>query len=124
MLSDFSTYPDWNPLTVRVDGPAKEGEIVRLTVLLGGSKMKRTHRVSRADGTALCWTIETGATWFMHGERCQTLTPTESGCLYENDERVEGFISPIVELFYGKKVHAALEEVGVALRDHLVATPR
>jgi len=124
VLGDFSTYPAWNPLTPAVEGEPQAGEIVHLTVRLGGSTMKRVHRVSRADGTALCWTIESAAPWFLRGERCQTLRATETGCRYENDERVEGLVSPIVELFYAAKVRAALEDVGRSLRDHLVASPR
>ena len=104
-----------------MDGKPEAGEIVQLTVELGGSRMKRVHRVSRADGQALCWTIESAAPWFLRGERCQTLTPTATGCRYENDERVEGLVSPLVELFYARKVQAALEAVGEALRDHLAS---
>ncbi|MCP4806332.1 MAG: SRPBCC domain-containing protein [Proteobacteria bacterium] len=123
VLGDFSTYPDWNPLTPRVVGLPEVGSLVTLHVLLAGQKMKRVHRVSRADGTALCWTIEFPVPFLMRGERCQTLTPTQTGCTFRNVEIVEGLVGPMVQLFFGSTIRASLEAVGTNLRDHLVAGP-
>ncbi len=121
-LADFSTYADWNPLTPRVDGSLDVGETVTLTVRLGGNKMKRKHTLSRADGTALCWTIQSGAPWLIRGERCQTLTDLGDGTTrYENEERVEGLVGPLVKLTYGRTIQSALEAVGEGLKAHVEA---
>lgn len=122
VLGEFSTYPDWNPLTPRVVGARRVGELVTLHVRLAGMKMKRVHRVSRADGTGLCWTIEFPLAFLMRGERCQTLTPTQNGCVYRNVEIVEGLVGPFVQLTFGSTIRAGLEQVGRNLRDHLVAS--
>lgn len=115
-LVDFDRYPEWNPLTVKVRGEPREGETVRLTVHLGGQRMKRTHRVSRADGTALCWTIE-GPQWLMHGERCQTLTDLGDGrTRYANREGVHGLAGPFVALTFRGTIRRALEATGEALK--------
>lgn len=123
VLGDFSTYPAWNPLTPRVVGEPTAGELVTLHVRLAGQRMKRVHRVSRADGTGLCWTIEFPVAFLMRGERCQTLTPTQTGCTYRNVEVVEGLVGPLVQLFFGATIRRSLEQVGANLRDHLVASP-
>ena len=115
LLGDTSTYGDWNPLTPRVDGPLDVGSRVTLHVRLGGMKMKRVHEVSRYAPGALCWTI-TPRTFLMHGERCQTLEATPEGCRYTNVEVVEGWLGPLVALFYGGTVRRALEAVGDGLK--------
>jgi len=118
-LIDFSTYEQWNPLTPRVRGEPKEGEIVALTVHLGGQWMKRRHQVSRADGAALCWTI-TGPRWLMHGERCQTLTDLGDGrSRYSNREAVHGLAGVFVQLFMKGTLRRALEAVGAGLKAHV-----
>ena len=122
VLGDVSTYPDWNPLTPRVVGELQVGQLVTLYVRLAGMKMKRVHRVSRADGTGLCWTIEFPLPFLMRGERCQTLIPTQTGCVYRNVEIVEGWVGPLVQLTFGSTIRAGLLAVGRNLRDHLVAS--
>ena len=119
ILVDFPNYEAWNPLTVKVKGEAKVDEVVKLHVQLGGQRMVRSHVISRVDeNKALCWTIRTRQAWLMRGERCQTLTALESGgCLYENDERVEGLSSVVVGLFFSGKIKSALEAVGAKLKE-------
>ena len=116
-LVDFARYPEWNPLTVKVVGEPRVGEAVRLTVQLGGQRMKRTHAVSRADGTALCWTILGGPAWLIRGERCQTVRDLGEGrSRYANREVVQGAAGPFVALVFGGAIRRALEATGAALR--------
>ncbi len=115
LLGDTSTYEAWNPLTPRVDGELAVGADVTLHVRLGGMKLKRVHTVSRFEqDTAVCWTIK--PSFWMHGERCQTLTPTQTGCTYANVEVVEGLLGPLVGLFYGGTIRRSLEAVGEGLK--------
>ena len=126
ILLDFAAYPEWNPLTFQVVGsPIVETPVV-LHVLLGRQTMVRTHVMSRVDvEQALCWRIQTKASWLMRGERCQRLELLQDGrCRYTNEERVEGIIAPLVALFFRRRVQSGLEAVGQALkrraeRDHV-----
>ncbi len=122
VLADFSSYPAWNPLTPKVEGSLEVGTTVTLHVRLGGNRMTRQHTLSRADGEALCWTIQSSVPWFMRGERCQTLTDLGDGrTRYENEERVEGLVGPLVSLSYGRTIQASLEAVGEGLKAHVEA---
>lgn len=120
ILTDFERYPEWNPLTVRIDGAPKVGEVLKLHVSISGQSMVRKHVVSRVDApTALCWTIRTKQPWLMRGERCQTVEDLGDGrCRYSNDEQVLGLSSWLVILMGFKgKIRAALEATGAALKD-------
>ena len=119
ILVDFSQYPAWNPLTVRVEGVPGVDEVVKLHVDLGGRIMVRKHVVSRVDApTALCWTIRTRRPWLMRGERCQRIEPRGDGrCRYINDERVDGLASYLVALTFKRVIRRALERTGEALKD-------
>ena len=115
LLGVPATYADWNPLTPRIEGDLVEGADVTLHVRLGGMRMKRVHTVSRVEPeVALCWTIK--PSFWMHGERCQTLTATPTGCTYTNVEVVEGLLGPLVALFYEGTIRRALEAVGAGLK--------
>jgi hypothetical protein len=124
MLLDFESYPEWNPLTVGVEGRPIVGEVVKLHVDLGGQKMTRKHVISRVEKeSALCWTIRTKKPWLMRGERCQTLeTLGEGKCRYRNEERVEGLVSFIVAISHKAKIRQGLERLGEALKKRAEST--
>lgn len=120
ILVDFEKYPEWNPLTVRIDGAPEVGEVITLHVELGTQKVVRKHVVSRVDaGEALCWTIRTKQPWLMRGERCQCVEDLGDGrCRYTNDEQVHGLLSGLISVFgFKSKVREALEATGLALKD-------
>lgn len=120
ILLDFESYPQWNPLTVRIDGVPEVDEVLTLHVELNGKKMVRKHVVSRVDAPeALCWTIRTKQPWLMRGERCQRVEDLGDGrCRYTNDEQVHGLTSGLVVLLgFKSKVRAGLEATGAALKD-------
>lgn len=50
LLMDFDNYPQWNPFIRSVQGPAKQGEKIRVTLRMeNGKEMKFNPRVLRAD---------------------------------------------------------------------------
>ena len=124
MLVDFGSYPEWNPLTVGIEGEPVVGEVVKLHVDLGGQKMTRKHVISRVEErSALCWTIRTKKPWLMRGERCQTLEILGKGkCRYRNEERVEGLVSFIVAISHKGKIRHGLEMLGQALKKRAEST--
>lgn len=119
-LVDFPSYADWNPFVIRVRGAPVVGEAVRLTVVLGGRKMGRTHVVSRVDApTTLAWTIRSNAPWWIRGERVQRVEALgPNRCRYTNDEQVHGLLGGIVGPLMGASVRAGLEAAGQGLKAH------
>jgi hypothetical protein len=123
VLTDFAAYPEWNPLTVRVEGVARVDEVVALHVELGGKTLRRKHVISRLEPEkALCWTIRTRKPWLMRGERCQTIEDLGDGrCRYANCEGVHGLASVVVAIAYKRTIHAALEACSKAVKQRAEA---
>ena len=119
VLSDFSQYEAWNPLTTRVDGPLEVGETVTLRVMLAGRKMYRKHVISRVIASKeLGWTIRSNRRWWVHGERVQRIEDLGGGVVrYTNDEQVHGVLGAITGVFYRGVLERALDDVGRALKD-------
>ena len=117
-LIDFGGYGAWNPLTPRVEGEAREGEVVTLSVSLLGMRMTRLHRISRVESPRmLAWTIESRFGWWLRGERRQFLeASTEGRCVYRNEEEICGLGSLFVKLFLGKVLRRSLDAVGLGLK--------
>ena len=118
-LIDVEHYPEWNPLTYRVEGTLEVGQPVVLRVRLGGRTLKRTHRVSRVDveRRELGWTIIDGHRWRSHGERVQRVEHLGEGrCRYTNDEQVHGLMGLVTGLMLRGTLTRALERVGEALK--------
>ncbi len=117
-LVDFKGYEAWNPLTPRVEGEARVGEVVTLSISLLGLRMTRLHRISRVESPhMLAWTIESRLGWWLRGERRQFLeASTEGGCVYKNEEEICGLGSLFVKLFLGKVLRRSLDAVGLGLK--------
>jgi hypothetical protein len=50
-LIDFSSYPQWNPYIVEVDGTPRVGEKLKIVEEAGGKRHSHTVRVSRFDSS-------------------------------------------------------------------------
>jgi hypothetical protein len=86
VLTDFASYPDWNPLIVLARGEARAGARVafRVRALPSGPPLRFTATLQRCDGHRLEWTggvplvfrgrhsfrliDEAGGTRLLHGE--------------------------------------------------------
>ncbi|NCG20383.1 MAG: hypothetical protein GWP91_15345 [Rhodobacterales bacterium] len=124
VLSDFSQYESWNPLTTRVEGILDIGETVTLRVMLSGRKMYRKHVISRViKGKELGWTIRSQRNWWVHGERVQRIEDLGNGVVrYTNDEQVHGVLGVVTGLVYRRVLEGALEDVGRALKVRVEST--
>lgn len=120
VLADLERYPEWNPLTVRVEGEPTPGQVVTLYVDIGGRRLVRRHTMSRFDPPhALCWTIRSRRRWLIHGERCQRVEALgPDRCVYTNHEHIGGITGWIVRLTgVGRAIRRGLEAVGSALAE-------
>ncbi len=122
-LSDFAAYPDWNPLTVKVEGELVVDAVVKLHVDLGGDLLVRKHVISRVDPhQALCWIVRTRKPWLMRGERCQRIEDLGDGrSRFTNEEGVFGLTSYIVALTHKGRIRAGLEAMSQALKERAEA---
>lgn len=92
VLSDFSTYPAWNPFTPEVKGQCAPGQLVDVFVQLDGAPFWMKRRVLSASlAEGFCWE---GAAWYSFmapGNRRIRCQPQPDGTtLLVDDERIDG----------------------------------
>ena len=96
LLTDPSTYPQWNPAVVSIAGPIEVGGTVRLvsvvnpkrTFTLTVTEMDAPHRMVWADGMPL---------GLFRGVRTYTLAPSGSGHTeFAMEEVFSGPLAPLI----------------------------
>jgi hypothetical protein len=119
ILGDLPAYPEWNPLTPRVESTLRPGDPIHLHVRLGGRGL--SHRVEVVSANEppkrLCWRMQLGAPWLLAAERCQELTPLGGGrTRYRNEEVFRGCLTPLVSWLFGSRLRRGFEDVALALK--------
>jgi hypothetical protein len=97
ILTDFTSYPEWNPFIVEAEGQLQVGERLRVVIRPPGDKA-RTFRptVRRVDPPhAFSWLGRLGIPGLFDGEHVHALQPLEAGgCRYVQSERFAGILVP------------------------------
>lgn len=78
-LTDFDTYPDWNPFIVSAEGEAREGAQLTNVMRNGGTTTTFKPRVLAADGDELRWIGRFGVPGLVDGEHYFTLEDLGNG---------------------------------------------
>lgn len=120
-LTDFASFPEWNPLVLEARGPAEPGARVALRVVntaQPGKTARITARITRFEpGRELAWL---GAVpLIFSGEHYWSLRPAPGGTVLEHGERLDGLLPRI----WGREKIAgfrpAYEKFNVALVERL-----
>ena len=119
ILTDLAAYPEWNPFTPRVESTLLPGDPVHLHVRLLGRRL--SHRVEIVSAnerpSKLCWGMQMSPGFLLRAERCQTLTPIgEHRTRYVNEDRIRGWLAPVVMAIFGPAMQRGFEEVALALK--------
>lgn len=116
-VGDFATYPAWNPFTPKVEGKCAAGELVQVTVRLGGEPFTMPRRVLTADADkCFCWT---GAAWysvFTPGQRSVTLQAQPDGSTLVIDDEYVGGISWMMSKKLCDTIRERMEGFGAGLK--------
>lgn len=116
-LMDTGRYGEWNPFVTAVKGEIAKDHRVTLTVDLGGRIQKQRLVVREVViPSLLVWTLAHEHGVFLRGGRTQRVIPTEGGCRYESEERLEGLLSPVVSLFFERGIRDGMEASCDALK--------
>lgn len=120
-LTDLENYHIWNPFTPKIETNWKIREPVLLTVQMkkGRNSIKQTEYLSRLNPPdEVAW----GMKWsiFLKAERVQRLSSDENGdTLYFTEDIIEGMLSPIVHLMYGKSIQKGFEALAKSLKKYM-----
>ena len=120
-LIDLENYHLWNPFTTKVETNWKIGEPVLLTVQMkkGIKPIKQTEYLSRLNppeevAWGMKWSIS------LKAERVQRLSSDKNGdTLYFTVDIIEGMLSPIVHLMYGKSIQKGFDALAKALKKYM-----
>jgi uncharacterized protein YndB with AHSA1/START domain len=121
VLTDCETYPKWNPFTVRIDTDWQIGHKIHLHVKFRPSTAPsvQTEYISvfRPEdelGWRLDWSL------LLKAERTQRLTDIgKDKTHYFNEDVIEGPLSPLVHLIYGKMIQKGFESVAASLKKYM-----
>lgn len=126
ILVDFERYPEWNPFTVEVRTTLRVGEPVAMDVRLPGRRpQRRTEWVNAVEpGRCIAWGMHMGRPGLLTANRFQWVDPLSgSRCRYRTEDRMSGWLSPVVMAFYGESMRRGFESVARALKDRAERPP-
>ena len=118
MLTDFESYPDWNPFMQRATGERSVGE--RLEIYLkppGGMGVTIKPTVVTSDpGKEFRWKGKMGISGLFDGEHIFELRPTDSGCHLDHHENFTGILVLPMLALVGKKTLQGFNDMNAALK--------
>jgi hypothetical protein len=120
-LTDLDSYHLWNPFTPKVETNWKIGEPVVLTVQMkkGKKPIRQVEYLTRyTPNDELAW----GMKWsiFLKAERVQQIIiDTNGNASYFTEDIIQGVLSPIVHLFYGKAIQNGFVALANSLKKYL-----
>lgn len=116
VLTDLAGYDQWNPWVVGAAGTVSPGNKVDVWPLLRGKQQHYRHRILEADrGRRFVWCDLGWFTLFAKGERHRTLEPTETGCRYIVELRLNGIAKNMADKQFGESMRAGLAAEADAL---------
>jgi hypothetical protein len=97
VLMDFAAYPDWNPFIRRLQGAARVGARLEVTVQPPGSREMTFKPTVLAvePGRDLRWRGRVLMPGLFDGEHSFRLEPTASGCRFHHGETFSGLLVPL-----------------------------
>jgi hypothetical protein len=94
VLVDFASYPEWNPFVRQIEGEARVGAKLRVTVQPPGRKPMTFRPTVRAAEPAreLRWLGHVLIPGLFDGEHAFVLEPSGAGCRLRHEERFTGLL--------------------------------
>ena len=93
VLTDFHSYPEWNPFIKQASGDARAGSKLDLTIQLGDSTMNFRPRVLEADpGHELRWRGRFVLPGLFDGEHSFVLEPEGNNTRVTQSEKFDGLL--------------------------------
>ena len=118
-LTDFGSFPEWNPFMHRASGEPKAGE--KLSVYLkasGAMGMTIKPRVLKAEpNREFRWLGHMLMPGIFDGEHIFEIEPTgDDGCRFVQREEFRGLLAPLMLALIGKSTRRGFEEMNRALK--------
>lgn len=126
LLTDFDSFPAWNPFIRRAEGELLPGRRLRLLLLLGGRHVSLCPRLTVVDAPReLRWLARAPVPGLFDVERCFVIEPTgPRRCRLHQSEVATGLLSPVLLPLLRRSILAgyrALERALVDRVEHVLA---
>ena len=126
ILTDFSSFPDWNPFMLRAQGNVKVGETLELYLKLPdgmGMTFKPTVLATEPN-RRFRWKGRTVMPGIFDGEHIFEIEESGDGsCRFVQREQFTGVLTSVMLRFIGKKTLRGFEMMNVALKARAEAVP-
>jgi hypothetical protein len=96
-LTDFASYPAWNPFIPEASGVVAAGEILTLRMVSDGRSRTFTPEVLAVrENAELRWLGVLRWRWLFSAEHLFSLSPTSNGTRLVHAERFDGVLVPLL----------------------------
>jgi len=119
VLTDFASYPDWNPFIPRISGPVEAGARLdaRLQPPSGGGMRFQPRILEAGPGKTLRWLGHLGVPGLFDGEHGFRIEPRGAACVrLIQEERFSGLLAPIVFRMIERGTREGFEAMNLALK--------
>ena len=129
ILTDTSSYGEWNPFTTSIKTDFQIGSTVQLEVHLGAITLHETEILEAFEPPhRLAWSQDKAVVGSIVGvcalrEQCLTKLG-DNQCSYVSRDFMSGPLTPFVKLFFGKSVRDGFTSVGKGLKEYAEARIR
>lgn len=119
VLTDFPSYPKWNPFIRSVQGKPAPGQLLKIRIRLPrGRTYKFSSRVAKAiPATELRWRGKMLIEGLFDGEHAFIIVPNGiKGVRFIHREHFSGLLVPLILPFIGEKTRQGFDLMNLALK--------
>jgi hypothetical protein len=119
VLSDFGSYPQWNPFIIRAEGQAQPSSrlLMRMQPVGARGVTLRPMVVEATPGHRLRWLGKYGVRGIFDAEHCFTITVRDQGGVrLVQDENFTGVLVPLIARSLDRHTQPAFEAMNAALK--------
>lgn len=120
ILSDFPSYPDWNPFITRISGEIKTGSKLNVTLEIEGMKPSsfKPEIISVTQGEKFCWRGKLYMKGLFDGTHYFILEKTgDNKTLLTHGENFQGILTRSILRKIEKSTRDGFERMNLALKE-------
>lgn len=125
IITDFSSYPQWNPLITHVQGNLQmDAKIIQTVQIHAKKRVRQSQQIRLIDAPyRLCWGTKIFHPRLLAAERWQYVEAiSDHRCRYTTYDDFSGLLSPIVRHLYQVSLQQGFERMALALKNYAEQT--
>ena len=121
VLTDFGSYPEWNPFITSVQGDLSPGQTLSLRLVPTGKPEYsfRPKVLSVTPGRKYCWRGRTLLPEILDGVHCFRVEPEAAGTRFTQQEDFRGVLAPLLWSRVGNRIQGGMVTMNSALKERV-----